>query len=150
MVEDIAQKMTLSALGLRGADGRDCEVTGLSVDSRCVKPGHLFAALPGSLVHGAKFIKYALRMGATAIMTDPAGAALASDVLDGADVALILSDDPRLALARAASRWFGAQHETMVAGKGTNGKTQRTRLSLQVMEPLGQRDGNCRTKEQQS
>ena len=39
------------------------ELTGLSVDSRETRPGHLFAALPGSRVHGAEFIPYALRMG---------------------------------------------------------------------------------------
>ena len=53
------------------------ELTGLSVDSRETRPGHLFAALPGTRMHGAEFILYALRMGAVAVLTDPAGLALA-------------------------------------------------------------------------
>ena len=40
----------LSALGLRARDGRDPTITGLSVDSRTVRDGHLFAALPGTRV----------------------------------------------------------------------------------------------------
>lgn len=55
--------MRLSLLGLRGDKGRDPEITGLAVDSRQVRPGHLFAALPGSAAHGGEFIQYALRQG---------------------------------------------------------------------------------------
>ena len=55
---------SLSQLGLRARDGRDPAITGLSLDSRAVRPGHLFAALPGSALHGAEFIPHALRMGA--------------------------------------------------------------------------------------
>ena len=68
------------ALGLltgtrRGGDwsGPLPEISGLSVDSRETRPGHLFAALPGSRMHGADFIPYAIRMGASAILTDPEG-----------------------------------------------------------------------------
>ena len=52
-------------------------MTGLAVDSRQVKPGYLFAALPGSKVHGGEFIDYALRMGAGAILTDAEGVGIA-------------------------------------------------------------------------
>ena len=38
------------------------------------KPGHLFAALPGSRMHGAEFMPFALRMGAVAVLTDAGGA----------------------------------------------------------------------------
>ncbi len=55
---------SLADLGLSARGGQEAQVTGLSVDSRTVKPGHLFAALPGVRVHGgAEFITYALRMG---------------------------------------------------------------------------------------
>ena len=66
--------VTLSQLGLRAPGGRDPRITGLSIDSRTVKPGHLFAALPGSAVHGGEFIQYALRMQAAAVLTDRQGA----------------------------------------------------------------------------
>ncbi|NHX27282.1 UDP-N-acetylmuramoyl-L-alanyl-D-glutamate--2,6-diaminopimelate ligase, partial [Escherichia coli] len=58
---------SLAELGLTARGGREARVTGLSVDSRYTKDGHLFAALPGTRTHGATFIKYALRMGAAAI-----------------------------------------------------------------------------------
>ena len=55
---------TLADLGLRAREGREARITGLSIDSRTVRDGHLFAALPGSAAHGAEFITYALRQGA--------------------------------------------------------------------------------------
>ena len=71
----------LSLLGLRGDKGRDPEVTGIALDSRQVKPGYLFAALPGSTVHGGEFIQYALRQGAGTILTDRKGAEIAAGEL---------------------------------------------------------------------
>lgn len=127
----------LSDLGLHAQSGQDVEITGLSVDSRAVKPGHLFAALPGAKMHGAEFIQYALRMEAAAILTDPEGAEIASDVLEGAGVALIVTQDPRAALSFAAALWFGAQPETMVAVTGTNGKTSVASFTRQIWTELG-------------
>ena len=55
---------TIDALGLdyRLIGHLPAEITGISVDSRKTKPGHLFAAMPGSNIHGAEFVKYAVRM----------------------------------------------------------------------------------------
>ena len=61
---------SLADLGLTAQGGRDAAVTGLSVDSRTVKDGHLFAALPGAKAHGGDFIGYAPRMGAAAVLKD--------------------------------------------------------------------------------
>ena len=47
---------TLAELGLTAQGGREARLTGLSVDSREVRPGHLFAALPGSVSPGAGFV----------------------------------------------------------------------------------------------
>src|SRR5690606_25722131 len=101
----------LSLLGLRAADGRDPQITGLAVDSRQVREGHLFAALPGSETHGGEFIRYALRQGAAAVLTDRQGAAMAADELAGSGVALVVAQDPRAALAGAAALWFESQPE---------------------------------------
>jgi UDP-N-acetylmuramoyl-L-alanyl-D-glutamate--2,6-diaminopimelate ligase len=128
---------TLAALGLTAPGGRDVPITGLSVDSRQVKPGHLFAALPGSRVHGGEFIQYALRMGAGAILTDRKGADIARDVLATSDAILIVTDDPRQILANAAALWFGAQPATMVAVTGTNGKTSVASFVRQIWIELG-------------
>ncbi len=136
----------LSALGLTARGGGDAVISGLSVDSRKTRPGHLFAALPGSKVHGAEFIQYALRMGASAVLTDPEGARLAEDVLfDNPDVALVVTEDPRAALAYAAALFFGRQPRVMVAVTGTNGKTSVASFTRQIWQLLGHEAANIGT-----
>ena len=128
---------TLADLGLAAASGQEARITGLSVDSRNVKPGHLFAALPGSRVHGGEFIQYALRMDAAAILTDAEGARRAAEPLASSSAALVVVEDPRAALAYASALWFGAQPETMVAVTGTNGKTSVASFTRQIWQALG-------------
>ena len=127
----------LSELGLTARAGRDPLISGLTVDSRAVRDGMLFAALPGARWHGGEFIGPALRMGAGAILTDAAGAKLAADALEGSSAALVVVDDPREALAYAAALWFGAQPATMVAVTGTNGKTSVATFTRQIWAALG-------------
>ena len=142
---DQATTRALTALGLRAQGGREAKVTGISVDSRDVREGHLFAALPGTRLHGATFIQYALRMGAGAVLTDRAGANIAKSELAGTGVALVLAEDPRQALAYAAALWFGAQPEIMVAVTGTNGKTSVASFTRQIWEAMGIRAANLGT-----
>lgn len=120
-------------------------LTGVAVDSREVKPGYLFAALPGSTLHGAEFVTYALRMGASAVLTDAAG--MQHLMLEGLHekVPTIIAKDARLSLARAAAIWFAAQPETMVAVTGTNGKTSVTTFLRQIWQGLGRHAVNFGT-----
>ncbi|MEP4859139.1 MAG: UDP-N-acetylmuramoyl-L-alanyl-D-glutamate--2,6-diaminopimelate ligase, partial [Alphaproteobacteria bacterium] len=97
----------------------------------------LFTAMPGSRVHGAEFIQYALRMGAAAVLTDAAGAKLAAEELAGSNAALVVSDSPREALARTAALWFGGQPATMIAVTGTNGKTSVSTFVRQIWVEMG-------------
>ncbi|MFG6582451.1 UDP-N-acetylmuramoyl-L-alanyl-D-glutamate--2,6-diaminopimelate ligase [Sulfitobacter sp. 1A12779] len=127
----------LSSLGLTARAGANPMITGIAVDSREVRAGTLFAALPGSRVHGAEFIQYALRMGAAAVLTDAAGAKLAAEELAGSDAALVVSDLPREALARTAALWFGGQPATMIAVTGTNGKTSVSTFVRQIWVEMG-------------
>lgn len=129
--------MRLSLLGLRGGKGRDPEVTGISVDSRQVRPGHLFAALPGSVTHGGEFIQYALRQGAGAILTDRKGAAIAAEALAASDAVLVVAEDPRATLAGAAALWFAAQPQVMVGVTGTSGKTSVATFTRQIWQAMG-------------
>jgi UDP-N-acetylmuramoyl-L-alanyl-D-glutamate--2,6-diaminopimelate ligase len=120
-------------------------LTGLAVDSREVKPGFLFAGLPGSNLHGAEFATYALRMGAAAILTDAEGMRhLMTEGLD-TGVPIIVAKDARLSLARAAALWFGPQPETVVAVTGTNGKTSVATFLRQIWQGLGRRAVNFGT-----
>ncbi|MYR57839.1 UDP-N-acetylmuramoyl-L-alanyl-D-glutamate--2,6-diaminopimelate ligase, partial [Streptomyces sp. SID625] len=45
------------------------EVTGITHDSRAVRPGDLYAALPGARAHGADFVTQAASLGAVAVLT---------------------------------------------------------------------------------
>jgi UDP-N-acetylmuramoyl-L-alanyl-D-glutamate--2,6-diaminopimelate ligase len=92
-------------------------IEGLTADSREVRPGYLFAALPGVKTDGARFIADALQRGAAAILVQQ-GAKTAA-----ASAAIIEDSDPRRRLALIAARFFGRQPKTNVAVTGTNGKT---------------------------
>jgi UDP-N-acetylmuramoyl-L-alanyl-D-glutamate--2,6-diaminopimelate ligase len=129
--------VTLSSLGLTARGGANPVVCGIAVDSRVVKDGFLFAAMPGSRVHGAAFIKYALRMGAVAVLTDAEGAKIAAAEIAEAGAAVVISDAPREALALTSALWFGAQPATMIAVTGTNGKTSVSTFVRQIWIEMG-------------
>ncbi len=136
---------SLAELGLTARAGREAQVTGMAVDSRDVKDGYLFAALPGTRVHGGEFIQYALRMGAGAILTDAQGAGIAADELAASDAALVIAEDPRQALAYTAALWSGAQPDCVIAITGTNGKTSVATFARQLWQALGKRAVNLGT-----
>lgn len=138
-------KTTLTDLGLRSQSGQNVEITGISVDSRDVKPGYLFAAMPGVTVHGGEFIQYALRQKAGAILTDKTGALIAADEIAAANVPVIIAQDPRQTLAYAAALWFGAQPEFMTAVTGTNGKTSVSTFVRQIWIAMGIKAANLGT-----
>jgi len=142
---DEGRTRTLGELGLAAPDRREARITGISVDSRTVRPGHLFAALPGSRIHGAEFVTYALRMQAAAVLTDAAGAARVRDAVAAAGVPLVVAEDPRQALAYAAALWFEAQPETIVAVTGTNGKTSVASFTRQIWAHLGAQSASLGT-----
>src|SRR5665213_2774290 len=85
--------------------------TGLASDSRDVKPGFLFAALPGTKANGAAFLKDAVARGAVAVLGHPDVAQAAQEF----GVKFIADENPRLALARLAARFYGAQPRTVAA-----------------------------------
>ena len=106
--------------GREAHEGEDVEITGLTSDSRDVRPGFLFAALEGSRARGADFIPEALKNGAAAILAPP-GTGLGDAARDAA--CLISDDTPRRRFAEMAARFFGRQPRTIAAMTGTNGKT---------------------------
>ncbi|MGB0661614.1 MAG: UDP-N-acetylmuramoyl-L-alanyl-D-glutamate--2,6-diaminopimelate ligase [Mangrovicoccus sp.] len=145
MTTSRASTKILGELGLHPQSGSDCAVTGLSLDSRAVQEGHLFAALPGSKIHGAEYIGAVLAKGARAILTDPAGAKIAADKLAQSDAALVITEDPRQALSAAAALWYGRQPEICVAVTGTNGKTSVASFTRQIWESLKYQAANMGT-----
>lgn len=131
------QPRSLADLGLTARGGRDVAVRGLAVDSRAVREGFLFAALPGVTAHGAAFVGAALRQGAVAVLTDAEGARQAQAEVEAAGAALVVAEDARAALAWAAALWFRAQPDTVVAVTGTNGKTSVATFTRQIWTGLG-------------
>ena len=141
----MTERKTLADLGLTAQSGQEAVVTGLSVDSRTVRAGDLFAALPGTAVHGAEFISMATQRGAAAILTDTEGARRAASALAASSAAVVVVQEPRAALAYAAALWYGAQPETMVAVTGTNGKTSVASFTRQIWQALGESAVNVGT-----
>ena len=114
-------------LGLQ--DGPPEQVTGVTLDSRRVRPGDLYAALGGFTTHGARFAATARDAGAAGVLTDPAGAALIRDA-GLTDIPVLVVDDPRRVLG-AVSAWVYGEPARSLATTGvtgTNGKTTTSYL----------------------
>lgn len=121
-----------------GIDG--IVVTGLGADSRAVAPGHLFAALPGAKLDGLSFVPQAVAAGAGVILVSTGQI---PDVPP--HVAVIAADQPRLALARLAARFYGRQPKIIAAVTGTSGKTSTTVFARQLWSLLGHRAASLGT-----
>jgi UDP-N-acetylmuramoyl-L-alanyl-D-glutamate--2,6-diaminopimelate ligase len=101
-------------------------LSGLTLDSRSVKPGDLYVALPGARVHGAEFCADAVAAGAVAVLTDPDGRARA--VASGVPVFVLA--DPRGKLGEIACWVYGdpSSRLRLIGVTGTSGKTTSTYL----------------------
>ncbi len=114
-------------------DSNTAEFTGLASDSREVKPGYLFAALPGTKADGAHFVQDAVARGAVAVLGRPEIAPAASAL----GVRFIADDNPRLRLAKTAARFFGQQPKTVAAVTGTKGKSSVVAFVREIWTALG-------------
>ncbi|WP_397419584.1 Mur ligase family protein, partial [Phenylobacterium sp.] len=106
----------------------DPDITGVTADSRRVKPGFLFAALPGSLADGASFAAQAVAAGAAAVLAD-------HDL--GLSAPTVVCRDPRRGYALAAANFWGLQPKFSVAVTGTNGKTSVANFCRQIFARAG-------------
>ena len=114
----------------------DPEIAGLSVDSRTVRPGFLFAALPGTRLDGRIFAAEAVSRGAVAILTDDANALrLPADLRER--VAILVDPSPHRRLALLAARFYGRLPHTIVAVTGTNGKTSVVHFVREIWTAIG-------------
>jgi len=120
-------------------------ITGATHDSRAVRPGDLYAALPGLSVHGARFAGDAARSGALAVLTDPVGAGLARP----ARLPMVVVDRPREVLGAVAAMVYGdPSRDLAVYGvTGTNGKTTTAYLLEAGLRAAGRRTGLLGTVE---
>ena len=92
-----------------------------------MRPGDLYAALPGTRVHGAEFSAAAVAAGATAILTDPAG----RDRAAAAGVPVFVIADPRARLGEVACWVYGdpSRRLRLIGVTGTSGKTTTSYLT---------------------
>lgn len=111
------------------------EVTGVTLATTDLHPGDLFVGIHGVRRHGAEFAVDAVRGGAVAILTDEAGAEIAAD----AGVPILVTDDPRGALADVSSFVYGTDGNlpVILGVTGTNGKTSTVHLQDELLQQLG-------------
>src|SRR5215207_10743625 len=115
----------------------DPVVTGVTHDSRQVRPGDLYAALPGSHTHGATFAEAAVAAGAVAVLTDGAGAEMVSAL------PTLVVAEPRTRLGAVAAHVYGqpARDLLMFGVTGTNGKTTTAYLLEEGLRAAGHTTG---------
>jgi len=127
----------LSGVEVLGRRGPDPEISGLAYDSREVKPGFLFFALPGLHADGHRFVGAAIAAGAVAVVhsEDPASYA------EGVAYARVA--DPRFAMSPIAAAFHGRPSRglAVVGVTGTEGKSTTVYLIYQLLNLAGRKAG---------
>ena len=131
--------MTMPLSKLFTNASRDPLIRELTLDSRTVRSGDLFLAVPGALLDGRTHIADALAKGAAAVAYEERGAT----VLPITDVPLIPVKGLIAQLSDIAGRFYGepSRQLNLIGVTGTNGKTSVTQLVAQALDMLGQRCG---------
>src|SRR5881409_29922 len=130
-LSELLQALGVEANGVR----EDVEVGGIAADSRQVRPGDVFFALPGVHTDGRRHIAEALGRGARAVIT--------TGEVDAGGAPVVRVDAPHRLLGRAAARVAGDPSAalTLVGVTGTNGKTTTTYLLEAIWRAAGWRPG---------
>jgi UDP-N-acetylmuramoyl-L-alanyl-D-glutamate--2,6-diaminopimelate ligase len=115
------------------------EAGGVTADSRAVKRGDVFVAIPGAKADGMTFAAQAAAAGAAAIVGERAPAALPAGAV------FVQVENARHALALAAARIYPRQPSTIAAVTGTSGKTSVAAFTRQVWAALGRQAASIGT-----
>ena len=113
------------------------DITGVNIDSRKIKPGHLFVAMKGTQVDGHQFIPKALDLGAVAILCED----LPEEQKEGVTYIQVASTED--AVGKVATAFYGNPTEKLklVGVTGTNGKTTIATLLYNMFRKLGYKCG---------
>ncbi|MEX2163865.1 MAG: UDP-N-acetylmuramoyl-L-alanyl-D-glutamate--2,6-diaminopimelate ligase [Sulfuricaulis sp.] len=114
------------------SDAAHRKVHGLKIDSRKVKPGDMFIAMPGMVMDGREFIGDAVASGAVAVLYEKGD----DFEFPVAPVPVIAVPNLRQNIGFMADRFYGAptRHLVVVGVTGTNGKTTCTHLMAQALD----------------
>jgi UDP-N-acetylmuramoyl-L-alanyl-D-glutamate--2,6-diaminopimelate ligase len=114
-------------------------LSGVTLDSRAVQPGDLYAALPGARTHGAAYSDQAVAAGAVAILTDPDG----RDRAARTGVPVFVVSNPRERLGDVSCWIYGdpSHRMTMIGVTGTSGKTTTSYLCEAGLRAAGHTTG---------
>lgn len=115
----------------------DVEITGVNIDSRKIKDGHLFIAMKGTQIDGHKFIGKAIESGAKAILCED----MPQEKNDGVCYIQVASTED--AVGKVATLFFGdpSKHLKLVGVTGTNGKTTIATLLYNMFRKFGYKVG---------
>ena len=121
------------------------EITGVTLVTSEVRPGDLYVGIQGANSHGAEYAKAARDGGAVAILTDRAGADLASD----SGLPILVVDSPRTALGEISAWVYRTKEKPplLFGTTGTNGKTSVSYLLEGILRQLGLVTGLSSTAE---
>ena len=119
----------------------DLPITGVTLRAQDVVPGDLFAALPGSTTHGARYAGDAIERGAAAVLTDAAGVAEMGHVTGAPPI--LVHPAPRSVLGGLAATVYGRPSErlSVIGITGTSGKTTTTYLVESGLRAAGRVPG---------
>lgn len=114
-------------------------VSGVSLNSNTVGKGELFAALPGRSAHGIIFVSQAIDRGASAILTDSAGAQWLDKSDRHTEIPVLLASDPRGCLGEICKLVYSdpASGMTLLGVTGSNGKSTTTSMIYQAARAEG-------------
>lgn len=115
-------------------------VSGIALDSRKVRQGYVFAAVPGVKMDGRTFIGEAVKRGAVAVLTSTL-----PDDMPKPSVPVLSSANMRCSLALMAARFHAPQPEWVVAVTGTDGKTSTAHFYQQMWRLMGEKAASIGT-----
>ena len=138
-VEPVPLAELARQLGAEAPEG-DAAATGITHDSRAVRPGDVYAALPGARFHGADFATQAAGLGAVAVLTDPSGAERAA----ATGLPVLAVPDPRGRMGALAAAIYGEPGRDLlqIGITGTSGKTTTAYLVDGGLRQAAEKEGS--------
>ena len=130
-------ELTKGIKTLQIAGDADIDITGVNIDSRKIKPGHLFVAMKGTQVDGHTFIPKALELGAAAVLCED----MPQERKDG--VVYVQVESTEDAVGKVATLFYGdpSTKLKLVGVTGTNGKTTIATLLYNMFRKFGYKCG---------